>query len=536
MKGLASAWSRGNSATELHPYAHLSDDHRKLLRKYGLNSPDAATRQRRYAIHKARVAKGNPKNLDVAMRLASVRPDQYGKKKAGKKKGLPTPKTPLSKAEYDKQLLKTKDAVKRQALRDVRKASRRAEVDKKLAQRQRMKKIRKDMVVKTNTFYDASNSVPKKLTGRQVVSRSVMSRNTLSPELASRKSLADGLTQIVTGMDELFRSVHSSLSELLHDFIKTNLGARAAKGIKVGGTLATALVPKDVYTFAIRKVLQTYGADLDENAFQNELQKADYKKVVVALAAGRKRVDLVPLVRGTVMALDPGSVQKLTKALADEILGTYVRQKYTPTAGPSTICLLCKGRPPTCPRGGSPPDPKAFANGIRKMLFGLNKVLKAAGTNLTREAREAIKTYAVDLDTTSGWLTGRVAVAFSPGLAKIIGFLHCAVSKVANRWGFEVSLEKVREVVVARSKDLRALVDGKGGDIENFIVDIVRAVRPTDKLSLCRVCHMKCDSSFKLSGAQLRESETGRRGSTKDSLQDARAQLDAVARQFRCVV
>lgn len=513
-------------------YSHLSEAHMKLVRKYGLDAPDPATRQRRYDIHKKR---GAGPNLDAAMRLASVSPSAYGKKKAPKKQlAVPRGAPKLaSKANYNRALAKTRDPAKRQALRLARRAQRKTEQDQKVAHKQRLKKIRGNKAVKTTTFYDASNTATRKVSGKMSVVDGVYAHNALTPEIQARRQLADGLTLLVQGVDDLFRSVHSSLSELIYEFMRSGLGQRGARGARAAGTLATSMVPKDVYTFVIRKVLGVYGVSLDEQAFENHLAKADYKKVVTGLLAGKKRVDLVPMVRHTVMALDAGSVTKLTGALIDGVLNTYVRQKYVSSAsGPSSICLLCQGRRPTCPPG-TPPDTRAFASGVKKLLVGVNKILKIGGTNLTRETREALKTYVVDFNTASGRAVSTAALYASPAVARIAATLHCAISKLVRRWGFEISMDRVRDVVISRKGDLLKLVRGTlASGVEKFIVEIVTSVKPTEQLTLCRVCHMKCDPSFKIKNLN----HNNRRGFFQKTLDGAKAGFVASMQTFKCAV
>jgi len=493
-------------------YSHLSPEHRQLLRRFGFNAPNQASRDRRHAILLKKFAGDELKrrNIERAWRLAHVAPAKYGKAKAPKPKldAKAADKIlgakPITKQEYNARMQRAKTDKNKAALRTAWKT--RGKLERKRVQARR----------------DAVAAMRKSARGG-VKARSLHAN--MAMEERDRKNIANAITMLVGALQDFMAISHVSLAQTLHkaahafgsvagekvggmigEKVGTHYGlvgglvggkVGGTVGGKVGGKVTTtamkvtsvgvALSPKILWGYLAKKVVtEGLGTNINMDAGRRWDRVAERAKKTVSGILRGQDVDVRPLVSAFVMSLDAGDISKIAKSMVHAILDKFVYNAYA-SSGPSFICTICKWRSMEACTSKSKDNKKPenvskrLGNIVTRALAATNRLLSLDGTSVTKVLRAVTDTYIVS----SGFLKWRatewtLATAVgNPFIQYMAKGLHPKIEKILRAYGLGITKNDIAEILWNHRKAVGAfLYRTPGVAIEPTLIDAIVKAKP----------------------------------------------------------
>lgn len=315
---------------------------------------------------------------------------------------------------------------------------------------------------------------------------------------ARQGRVAGALAELVGVVQGLMRLAGYSLADAVRKAIDAR-APEAAWASAAAAALRLRRLPAGVIRGLVR-ILWTFVV----RPYKVRMDPTDAARISTGVATGvadlvrGKDVDVQPLARRVVLAMDPVDVSVLARGVLRDVLDAYVRKPYVPSGGAGTMCALCGSAGGCRSRsmgGGSPDSP---ANGARlaalarRAIAAVNDLLRLEdpAMNVTTVARQAAGTYL--RAALAGAPAGVRALVLNPvtrfagpGFVQLGAWLARlppvgrAASRYLARFGLGLEPGALARVLGRHAPALRAFVRGEpGADIEGLVVDVLAAAKP----------------------------------------------------------
>jgi hypothetical protein len=518
-------------------FGHLSDGHRVLVSKYGLDVPNDGSRERILnKLYQDPRAHDKRSEMYRAIQLATVHPSKYGRARS-----IPTPHGALKQYKW-----KDSKNYQRQILESRKKGDSKRVNMLKLAHRARVHNSRID---KKDVIHAMRQPWHKEAVGVWVeregarMKKKKMMRNVQKGIVSHRltyeqevKVADEAFTRVVGAVQDFMRMCGVSLSQVLYralviGWAATSLkvstkakaagaaGAVGAAGFVAAGVPQAAIVggaalsvtPDFIFKFVIEKLASfVVGSGYPAARWSEVASKG--RQTIKGIIVG-KDVDLRPLASAFVRALNPESLKEFVHTLIQDIMDTYVRKAYVSSKSKtSTMCVICKAsKPCSLPRSSS--RQKNNVQGLERIIAAIFKsinqllALEGEGT-LTSVARQALGSNipkpivqivgstpvqgATMVITTTLRLLGRWTLPFANNRLRILGL--------------EITPQTFDAILSKHMRTLFEFLRNKPGvNIEPFIIDIVSGSQPmgiirgllggsngSELCSLCKTVYSGC--------------------------------------------
>lgn len=517
----------------------VSDENRRLIRRFGFNSPDKAQRERLRQRHMQRVTSElNRRALKHAWALAhrnTHAEDKIRAERAARKGQKADPKRALQKQQMRqkqqasslKVLEKHKIASKVNYNRKMQRATPQEKAMLKTAWKARIK-VQRQHKQKTSMMRKSAR-------GGKLRSHNV--NPAMEAEAATRKRVAMAASNLVGAVQDLMALSGTSLSIAVHNIatryaqkygkviaqaVATKAGTLAglppyltavvtafmpeqashgagkfaafiASPALRGGSVVITLTPAWLYAWMLSLVVDRTGLrnTSSKDAKRRWDRVSSETKGIIAGILGRKKTDLKPLVNAFIMSLDAGEVNRLGHAMIKYVLDNYVDKPYKSSSeGEGTMCKLCREVGPLCSRR---------ANGSRKMnvdkdlntklkqilirvLNALNMLLKLENKNVTQVLRTAVDSNLPGFLQAGLVQRGAAFVIGSQVTQWILGPFHDKISKILQRYGLGITQDDLKALVNRHlgtiGQFVKHKVIPKDVSIERVLIDIVVHSKP----------------------------------------------------------
>ena len=307
----------------------------------------------------------------------------------------------------------------------------------------------------------------------------------LAGESKRHRALSEAIAELVGVVQDLMRLSDSSLSRVLHTLASKQRSTRFA--LAVMGRLVP-LTPAGVYSVLGGIVSKYAGVQLEtRNTHDFWHGVSTHAKHVVDGILADREVDVRPLARAVIDALEPAYAVQLARGVLKSVLDTYIETAYVSKGGPRTVCLLC-AEVASCRAGSAPGHGGGHHKDIShqlgallgRALHAVNALLSIAErpTTVTEVARRALDTYVGARTMTAASWTGP---AWTLALQKLRAAVYPRVNALMHRVGLAISPQEFERVLTQDLAKIRAVVARTpGASIEPVLVHLVVAAQPGD--------------------------------------------------------
>lgn len=322
----------------------------------------------------------------------------------------------------------------------------------------------------------------------------------LAGEQRYRDQVAAGCMQIVGALQDLMKLSGSSLSVTIFRVIKKRYGSEVAGLTRLAGK-ALAASPKWLWAYVADLLSKQFGhVEITDGGFAEVGRRAH--TTVSDIMAG-KDTDLRPLVKAVILGLEPAYVKHMGHAIIQSFLQMYVEQGYHPSAGESSICVLCRysaacSMQATNHAAHSDRSNKlgrALAKILDELFRGLNRLLDLEGTNVSKALRQAMDSNIREYLYFSGAVSraaGPVMQVVSMAakalrMVSLTRYMYPAVSAYLRKYGLEITETDLDSIVQHNLPALAAFISRDPHvNVEPIIRDVLVKARPVRLLSNIR--------------------------------------------------